>query len=240
MNPTSGTYTNTRRNSSEPSEPCLWNLYQHAPELSATLRNLPRPSGTNLSEPSGTYLRNLRQHTPEPSGTFRNPPPEPTPAHARTLRNLWGQKVLDFSSVLIFLGSCRLLVATPTPKYNSWRIGVSSLTQERRSLMSSSKTGPPTPRPCQASPCWPLSGGWRGTGLTGPSSGQLWAVTCSRPWLFPLPANVHQLTRGLVLHHRSLEARGQRHSYCRRQEERQPDNAKVHEFVGRNPVLHLI
>ena len=106
--------------------------------------------------------------------------------------------------------------------------------------MSSSKTGPPTPRPCQASPCWPLSGGWRGTGLTGPSSGQLWAVTCSRPWLFPLPVSVHQLARGLVLHHRSLEARGQRHSCCRRQEERQPDNAKVHEFVGRNPVLHLI
>ena len=83
------------------------------PTLSGTLRNLPRPSGTNLSEPSGTYLQNLRihrsppkssgtclrnpsgtclrnlhQHTPEPSGTFWNLPPEPTPAHAGTLRNL--------------------------------------------------------------------------------------------------------------------------------------------------------
>ena len=62
------------RNSPEPSEPCLRNLHQHAPELSGTLRNLPRPSGTNLSEPSGTHLRNLRQHhrnPPKSSGTFR-------------------------------------------------------------------------------------------------------------------------------------------------------------------------
>ena len=60
------------RNSPEP-EPCLQNLHQHVPELSRTLQNLPRPSGTNLSESSGTYyLRNLRQHTPEPSEIFRN------------------------------------------------------------------------------------------------------------------------------------------------------------------------
>ena len=102
------------RNFAEPSEPCLRNLHQHAPELFRTLQSLPRPSGsnlwepsgTNLSEPSGTYLLNLRQHTPEPpkssgtclrnlhrftpelSGTFRNLPPEPTPAHAGTLQNL--------------------------------------------------------------------------------------------------------------------------------------------------------
>ena len=113
LNPASGTYTNTRWNSSdppEPSEPCLWNLHQHAPELSGTLRNFPRPSGINLSEPSETYLRNLRQHTLEPSeifrnlpgicfrnlhhftpelsGTFRNLPPEPTPFYSGTLRNL--------------------------------------------------------------------------------------------------------------------------------------------------------
>ena len=92
LNPCLRSYTNTRRNSSEPSR---------------TLQNLPRPSGTNLSEPSGTYLRNLppeptsgtcasirrnrpepsgtrlrnlHQHTPELSGTFRNLPPEPAPA----------------------------------------------------------------------------------------------------------------------------------------------------------------
>ena len=83
------TLAGTLRIPPELSEPCLWNLHQHAPELSGTLQNLPRPSGTNLSEPtSGTYLRNLRQHMPEPSGTFRNPAPEPTPAHAGTLRNL--------------------------------------------------------------------------------------------------------------------------------------------------------
>ena len=81
----------------------LRNLDQHAPELSGTLRNLPRPSGTNLfrnlpeptsgtyastrqnsPEPSGTRLRNLHQHTPEPFGTFRNPH---TPELSRTFRN---------------------------------------------------------------------------------------------------------------------------------------------------------
>ena len=67
------------RNSPEPSEPCLWNLHQHVPELPGTFRNLPTPSGINLSEPSGTFLRNLHQHTPELSGTFRNLP-EPAPA----------------------------------------------------------------------------------------------------------------------------------------------------------------
>ena len=76
------------RNSPEPSEPCLRNLHQHAPELSRTLRNLPRLSGTNLSEPSGTYLLNLRQHTPEPSEIFRNLPPEPSAFYTGTLRNL--------------------------------------------------------------------------------------------------------------------------------------------------------
>ena len=61
-------------------------------ELSAgTNRNPPEPSelasGTYTSthrnplEPSGTCLRNLHHHT-------RNLPPEPTPAHTGTLRNL--------------------------------------------------------------------------------------------------------------------------------------------------------
>ena len=96
------TRAGTLWNPPEPSELRLRNLHQHAPELSRTLWNLPRPSRTNLSEPSGTYLlnldmhtpepseifRNLHQHTPEPSKIFRNLPPEPTPAHAGTLRNL--------------------------------------------------------------------------------------------------------------------------------------------------------
>ena len=89
----SGTYTNTRRNSSEPSGTFGTLLHQHALQLSRTLQNLPRPSGT--------YLLNLRQHTPEPpeifrnlppeplyTGTFRKPPPEPTPFYTGTLRNL--------------------------------------------------------------------------------------------------------------------------------------------------------
>ena len=71
------------RNSSEPSEPCLSNLHQHAPELFGTLRNLPNPA----PEPTPTRTGTL-QNPPEPSetfrnqpfGTFRNLPPEPTPA----------------------------------------------------------------------------------------------------------------------------------------------------------------
>ena len=88
------TLAGTLRNPPELSEPCLWNLHQHAPELSGTLQNLPRPSGTNLSEPTPAYagtVRNLpepgsgtytstRRNSPEPSGTFRNLPPEPAPA----------------------------------------------------------------------------------------------------------------------------------------------------------------
>ena len=102
------------RNSPEPSEPCLRNLHQHAPELSGTPRNLPElASGTytirslpELPELTPFYtetLRNLPElvsgtntNTPEPSGTFRNLPepsgtfrtlpPEPTPSG--TLRNL--------------------------------------------------------------------------------------------------------------------------------------------------------
>ena len=87
---TNSNHTGTLRN--------LPNLHQHAPELSRTLRNLARPSGTNLSQPSGTYLRNLRQHTltlrnlPEPSGTcLRNlhhfTPNSPEPS-GTCLRNL--------------------------------------------------------------------------------------------------------------------------------------------------------
>ena len=78
------TRAGTLRNPPEPSEPCLRNLHQHAPELSRTLRNFLKPSGTNLSEPSGTYLLNLSH----PSEIFRNLPPEPTPFYTGTLRNL--------------------------------------------------------------------------------------------------------------------------------------------------------
>ena len=69
----SGTYTSAHRNPPEPSGTCLRNLHQHTAE----------PSGT-----FGTCLRNLHHRTLKPSGTFRNLPPEPTPAHTGTLRNL--------------------------------------------------------------------------------------------------------------------------------------------------------
>ena len=87
LNPCLRSYTNTRRNSSEPSGTFRTLPLEPTPTRAGTLQNLPRPSGTNLSEPSGTYLRNLHHFTPEPSGTFRNLPLEPTPAHAGTLRN---------------------------------------------------------------------------------------------------------------------------------------------------------
>ena len=93
LNPCLRSYTNTRRNSPEPSR-----TFQDLPE--PTFRNLPEPtSGTyasirrNHPEPSGTRLRNLHQHTPELSGTFRNLPPEPAPAtRTGTHRSLSGLK----------------------------------------------------------------------------------------------------------------------------------------------------
>ena len=98
------TYTNTRRNSPEPSGTnlselsgtYLRNLRQHTP----TLRNLPEPAGTclrnlhhftpNSSEPSGICLRNLNQHTPEPpepSGTRLRNLHQHTPELSGTFRN---------------------------------------------------------------------------------------------------------------------------------------------------------
>ena len=85
-----------RRNSLEPSEPCLRNLHQHATEPSGTYtstrRNLPEFSGTgtlrNLPElASETYTSGTLRHSAELSGTVRNLPLEPTPAHTGTLRN---------------------------------------------------------------------------------------------------------------------------------------------------------
>ena len=91
----SGTYTNTRRNGTFRNPPFgtfrnlyLRNLPQHTPEPSEIFRNLPEfASGTyasthqNSPEPSGTCFRNLHQHTPQPSGTASGTylPPEPTP-----------------------------------------------------------------------------------------------------------------------------------------------------------------
>ena len=96
-NPAFGTYTNTRRNSPEPSR-----TFQDLPE--PTFRNLPEPtSGTyasirrNRPEPSGTQLRNLHQHTLELSGTFRNLPPEPSSGtcscdpHRHTPELIWAE-----------------------------------------------------------------------------------------------------------------------------------------------------
>ena len=86
-NPTSGTYTNTRRNSPEPSGTFQDLPNQPTPAYTGTLQNLPEPSGTCLrnrtytilhrnspepSEPaSGTYT-SIRRNCPDPSGTRRN------------------------------------------------------------------------------------------------------------------------------------------------------------------------
>ena len=93
-NAASGTYTNTRRNSSEPSGGTFRTLPpEPAPTRAGTLRNPPEPSGTclrNLPFYTGT-LRNLTgtpadagtlRNFPEPSGTFlRNLLLQPAPAH---------------------------------------------------------------------------------------------------------------------------------------------------------------
>ena len=97
-NPPSGTYTNTRRNSPEPS---------------GTFRDLPEPTFRNLPEPSGTYLLNLRQHTPEPSEIFGNVPPEPTQTHtlepSEIFRNPLHQHTPELS------GTFRNLPPKPAP-----------------------------------------------------------------------------------------------------------------------------
>ena len=79
LNPASGTYTNTCRNSPEP-----FGTFQDL--LEPTFRNLPEPS-------SGTYT-SIRRNSPQPSGTFRNLfPPEPAPATCTSAhRSLSGLK----------------------------------------------------------------------------------------------------------------------------------------------------
>ena len=94
LNPASGTYTNTRRNSSEPSgtfrtlppEPTPTPAGTLPPEPSKTFRNQPFGTFRNLlpREPTPAYTGTLR-NLPEPSG---NLPPEPIPFYTRTLRNL--------------------------------------------------------------------------------------------------------------------------------------------------------
>ena len=83
LNPCLRSYTNTRRNSSEPSGTFRTLPLEPTPTRAGTLQNLPRPSGTNLT------FRNLPpEPTPAYAGTVRNLPPEPTPAYAGTVRNL--------------------------------------------------------------------------------------------------------------------------------------------------------
>ena len=106
-NPASGTYTNTRRNSSEPSGTFRTLPPEPTPTRAGTLQNLPEPSGTfrELPEPtSSTYAinRNLRnlpelasgtytilhRNSPEPSGTCLHNLHQHTPELSGTFRNL--------------------------------------------------------------------------------------------------------------------------------------------------------
>ena len=72
-NPASGTYTNTGRNSSEPSGTFRTLPPEPTPTRAGTLQNPPEPSETFQNQPFAT---------------FRNLPPEPRPAYTGTLRNL--------------------------------------------------------------------------------------------------------------------------------------------------------
>ena len=71
----------------------------------------------NPPEPSGSCIRNLHQHTSEPCGTFRNLPPEPTPAHTATLRNLPEPDSGTYTSTHTPepSGTFRTLLPEPTP-----------------------------------------------------------------------------------------------------------------------------
>ena len=106
-NAASGTYTNTRRNSSEPSGGTFRTLPpEPTPTRAGTLRNPPEPSGTclrnlpfytgTLRNLTGTCLRNLHQQTPELPGTFRNLP-EPSSGtcscnpHRHTPELIWAE-----------------------------------------------------------------------------------------------------------------------------------------------------
>ena len=65
LNPASGTYTNTRWNSSEPSGTV------RSPEPSGTFQDLPESTFRNLPKPtSGTYA-SIPWNPPKSSGTFR-------------------------------------------------------------------------------------------------------------------------------------------------------------------------
>ena len=80
---------NLHQHAPEPSGTCLRNLHQHAPELCGICRNPPEPSGTlhNLPElASGTYTSTHR-NLPELSGTFSTRTPWNSPALCGTLRN---------------------------------------------------------------------------------------------------------------------------------------------------------
>ena len=104
------------RNSPEPSEPCLRNLHQHAPELFGNLRNLPNPA-------SGTYT-NTRRNSPEPSGTFEDLPeptfrnlPEPTSGTYASIHRNPPKSSGTFRELASGTYTILHLLAEPTPAY---------------------------------------------------------------------------------------------------------------------------
>ena len=95
LNPASGTYTNTRWNSSEPSGTVRTLPLEPTPTRAGTLRNPPELSKTFRNQPFGTFRNLPPEPTPAYPGTLRNLPepsgnllPEPTPFYTGTLRNL--------------------------------------------------------------------------------------------------------------------------------------------------------
>ena len=95
LNPASGTYTNTRWNSSEPSGTVRTLPLEPTPTRAGTLRNPPELSKTFRNQPFGIFRNLPPEPTPAYPGTLRNLPepsanllPEPTPFYTGTLRNL--------------------------------------------------------------------------------------------------------------------------------------------------------
>ena len=118
LNPASGTYTNPRQNSPEPSgtfqdlpEPTFRNPPPEAtPAYTGTLRNLPEPSGNLLPKPTPFYtgtLRNLPQPTSGTYTSIRRNHPEPSGTRLRNLH----QHTPELS------GSFRNLPPEPTPAH---------------------------------------------------------------------------------------------------------------------------
>ena len=128
LNPASRTYTNTRRNSSEPSGTFRTLPPEPRPTRAGTLRNPLEPSKT---------FRN------QPFRTFRNLPPEPTPAYTSlsTPRNLPEPSGTCLRNLQHFTGTLRNLPQPASGTYTSIRRNP----PEPSGTYTSTRRNPPEP-----------------------------------------------------------------------------------------------